>query len=805
LKRGEQLDLMVFKIKLSKNRLLNAAVLSRIRALVCSTMVVLFCLTSTHCLAAVPKVFAERQDLPSAVENGAPSEIDSSKIKLKIDEIKKRLAAAKAAENEQTTNQLGITVSQLHDAVLKLQDLETVYQSLITALKKKTLLEKDADLLQKELPDRQKIGLLEKPPYSLSFYDNILDQLAGVDHKKETAELEKSLANKALENARSSLDEAQQLLRKTKEKMRVKRSDPEALRLNWEMGQAELELEFAQAVFDVRSVMKQNLSIEARLAIQEADFVQQNFARVRKHLGFDEADLNKKLQAFGETRSALQKQLKKQLQGEVRVEGLWLQAQENLMNAKGEVETALAKAALETNKARRVAAQEHLEQTEDMLRLLNQQEQAWKNRYAMVKGDVKTDQLDTWFKDFELHKVNVERKVRIQESNQNNLQAQIAVLVKQISDQDMDPRVRREFENRLQILKTLGDDGLEYLSMLTATLKMHQRFLNEIAARQEYTNLWKMLSGLTSNVKEFWNLELWVIDGNGVTVQKLVVALFMLIIGLVFVKRIVLMVARRLLFRSHLKETTAAAGEKIINYFTVLLIVLFALRVVNIPLTIFTFLGGAIAIGVGFGAQNLINNFISGFIIMAEQPIKIGDLIDIEGNFAMVEEIGARCTRIRTSGNVQILVPNSSFLEKNIVNWTHSDKEVRGKVTVGVIYGSPVRDVERIMLEVAAEHKKVKKRPEPFVLFNDFGDNALIFDLYFWINMSRIMDRRIIESDIRFHLDQRFREAEIVVAFPQRDLHLDTQRPLEFRMVNAESRPEVKEERAIDKETGPSE
>jgi small-conductance mechanosensitive channel len=223
------------------------------------------------------------------------------------------------------------------------------------------------------------------------------------------------------------------------------------------------------------------------------------------------------------------------------------------------------------------------------------------------------------------------------------------------------------------------------------------------------------------------------------------------------------------------------------------LIVLFALRVVNIPLTLFTFLGGAVAIGVGFGAQNLINNFISGFIVMAEQPIKIGDLIEIEETFAMVEEIGARCTRIRTSGNVQILVPNSSFLEKNIINWTLSDKEVRAQVTVGVIYGSPVREVERIMLGIADEHKRVRKAPKPFVLFNDFGDNALIFDLYFWINMNRIMDRRIIESEIRFRIDELFRDAGIVIAFPQRDVHLDVQKPLKFHLVKEGDVSEVME------------
>ena len=292
-------------------------------------------------------------------------------------------------------------------------------------------------------------------------------------------------------------------------------------------------------------------------------------------------------------------------------------------------------------------------------------------------------------------------------------------------------------------------------------------------------------------MQDVWNFELWVIDEHGVTVKKLVIAVVFLIVGLVLIKRFFLLMTRRLLARSHLQETTAAAVEKIAHYLAILLIVLFALRVVNIPLTLFAFLGGAVAMG--FGAQNLINNFISSFIIMAEQPIKIGDLIDIEGNFAMVEEIGARCTRIRTGGNVHILVPNSSFLEKNIVNWTLSDKEVRARVTVGVIYGSPVREVERIMLNVADEHKKVKKKPDPFVLFKDFGDNALIFNLYFWINMNRLMDRLMIESDIRFRIDELFREAGIVIAFPQRDVHLDTQKPLEFRMVNIEGKPELLE------------
>ncbi len=128
-----------------------------------------------------------------------------------------------------------------------------------------------------------------------------------------------------------------------------------------------------------------------------------------------------------------------------------------------------------------------------------------------------------------------------------------------------------------------------------------------------------------------------------------------------------------------------------------------------------------------------------------------------------------------------------------LVGWILSDKMVRAQITAGVIYGTLVREVERFMLQAAAEDSRVLKGPEPFVLFNDFGDSALIFELYFWISMNRLMEQRIIESDMRFRVDALFREAGIVIAFPQRDVHLDTQRPLELRIVDAESRSEEEE------------
>ena len=754
---------------------------------------VLFGLSSMS-WAAVPKVLENKQS-PAAVNHQKPlPELDVADIELKIKAVKERLAEAEATENEQTARQLGILFSQLQERTARLRELDSVYQRLLTALNKKKILEKEEALLKEKEQIQQQITLSKNPPYSLSFYDTILDKLITDDNKKETAILGISLAEKALADAKAKLDESGQGLRKSKENLAAMDPGKVTGKLRWDLELARLKQEVSQGVFDLQRTTRQNLSIEVRLAEKNSDVTQQNLDWVSKNLHFDNADLEKQIEAINRNRDELQKRQKDQLRGQMKVETAWLQAQKRLANARKKTDIALAKARLEAADADREASQRLLEQTEDMLNLLNQQEQVWNNRYALVKGGVDQEKIDAWKKDIEAGKVKIERIVRLQESYQNSLQPQITSLEKQLSDQGYSKDLRRALENRLSALRTLASGGLEYLSMLQATLQLNQRLLDVITHNREYVDFWKKLTTAIGKIKNIWNLELWVIDEHGVTVNKLVVALIILIIGFIFVKRIILFWVRGFLARVHMKETTTAAVEKIINYIVVLLIVLLALRVVNIPLTLFTFLGGAVAIGVGFGAQNLLNNFISGFIVMAEQPIKIGDLIEIEGTFAMVEEIGARCTRIRTGGNVQILVPNSSFLEKNIINWTLSDKEVRAQVTLGVIYGSPVREVERLMLQVADEHSRVRKAPKPFVLFNDFGDNSLIFDLYFWISMNRIMDRRIIESDIRFHIDELFREAGIVIAFPQRDVHLDTQKPLEFRLVKDKDVSEIIEE-----------
>ena len=202
-------------------------------------------------------------------------------------------------------------------------------------------------------------------------------------------------------------------------------------------------------------------------------------------------------------------------------------------------------------------------------------------------------------------------------------------------------------------------------------------------------------------------------------------------------------------------------------------LVLAILGMLNVPLATFAFLSGALAIGIGFGAQNIINNFISGWILMGEQPIRVDDLLEIDGTLGRVEAIGTRSTRICRLDSVRIVIPNSRLLENPVVNWTHTDQEIRTSVRVGVAYGSPVRKVAELLEQAVREREDVLDDPEPRIIFDDFGDSSLVFEAFFFTLLRPGSNLRLLRSEIRFRIDELFRDNGIVIAFPQRDVHID--------------------------------
>ena len=262
-------------------------------------------------------------------------------------------------------------------------------------------------------------------------------------------------------------------------------------------------------------------------------------------------------------------------------------------------------------------------------------------------------------------------------------------------------------------------------------------------------------------------------------VSVLNIAIFIVMAGLVLsaARRVSEILKRRLL--SRLVEDVGSR-ESISIAFKYLLTaagILLSLPLIGIDLGSLAIATGAVGLGIGIGLQNLSRNFISGIVMLFERPIQVGDFVDVDGLQGTIEHINLRATVVRTLDSVNVIVPNSKFMEENVVSWSYRDSRCRLHVPVGVAYGSDTESVKYALLKVAAEQPRVLKSPAPQVFFKGFGDSSLNFDLLVWT--LRPTDQFKLISDLNFAIDAEFRKEAIEIPFPQRDVHIRTTTALE--------------------------
>jgi small-conductance mechanosensitive channel len=229
-------------------------------------------------------------------------------------------------------------------------------------------------------------------------------------------------------------------------------------------------------------------------------------------------------------------------------------------------------------------------------------------------------------------------------------------------------------------------------------------------------------------------------------------------------------VVERLLVGRILDIGIRQAVATIFRYVVLVVGSVIILQTAGIDLTALNVLAGTVGIGVGFGLQNILSNFISGLIILFERPIKVGDRIDVGNVQGDVSKISGRSTTVVTNDNIAIIIPNSKFITENVINWSYTDSTVRIKVPLGVSYDSDVRLVEKLLIDVAAENTDVLEQPVPMVMFKEFGDSALLFELNVWTD-TYTHRKNILISALNFAIIDKFRENGIEIPFPQRDIH----------------------------------
>jgi potassium efflux system protein len=199
---------------------------------------------------------------------------------------------------------------------------------------------------------------------------------------------------------------------------------------------------------------------------------------------------------------------------------------------------------------------------------------------------------------------------------------------------------------------------------------------------------------------------------------------------------------------------------------------LVGISALGLDLSNLALIAGALSVGLGFGLQNVVNNFVSGLILLVERPIKAGDWVVIGGQEGKVKKVNVRSTEVETFQRASVIIPNADLISSPVVNWTHKNMLGRVEVSIGVAYGTDPRKVEKILLDCAKAHPNVIATPEPFVLFMDFGDSALVFELRAFLSD---VERRIMTaSDLRYAINEAFQAAGIEIPFPQRVLHMAT-------------------------------
>jgi small-conductance mechanosensitive channel len=195
------------------------------------------------------------------------------------------------------------------------------------------------------------------------------------------------------------------------------------------------------------------------------------------------------------------------------------------------------------------------------------------------------------------------------------------------------------------------------------------------------------------------------------------------------------------------------------------------LQSAGINLSTLSIMAGALGVGIGFGLQNITNNFVSGLVILFERPIKVGDRIEVGDITGDVIKISMRSTTIITNDNITVIIPNSDFITSTVINWSHNDRNVRFNVPVGVSYGSDPEKVKALLLKVADEEDAVLKKPAPDVIFTEFADSSLNFHLRVWTT-SHTTRPKVLTSQLYFNIFKIFKENGIEIPFPQRDLHI---------------------------------
>ena len=731
----------------------------------------------------------------------APESVEQQRARLaaQLDEARaarERLAADPPAMGIPA----GLAQEELSSARNALGQLVLALESHLRALDEQQSVQ--AARQQAEKGSQEWTGFDSPPPYSMLLVDNLQESIGSIKTTLSALSAQRVIAEREAERARAQAQRSDAALRRAREAAAAARDDDRPM-LQWQAQVAEWSA--AAAAASVTLLQRGLGLVDAQIALEgeRLRLAERKLQVASRDVRFSDEDLAQ-IRRTEEQRAE-------------RIRGLRAKAGEKA--ARQDRELASAANALQRAEADPKTPAEALLIARARLRAV--QAGADSARFELDTLDIlaaaAAAALDLQVQRFQaLNDRDADRRreatLRLREAGarfkpwRDYAQSQLELLRAEeresgvrLDSQDTPPQVREYEAAVAEAIRQRVGNAQRLLDAADRGDRTVKRWMSEIDTAQQTRPFTERMAGAwavgSDWARRIWNFELFAVDetvevggqkittSRGVTVGKSVGALLLFVVGYWLATLLARRFERLLISRFAVEPAQARTVRRWTLALCAFVLAVLTLNLARIPLTVFAFFGGALAIGVGFGTQTIIKNFISGLIVLMERQVRVGDTIEVDGVIGTVTELNLRSSTVRGFDGVEAIIPNSNLLENKVTNWTHTDRRIRRVVKVGVAYGSPVRKVADLLLECLHRHGQVLRQPEPQVLFEDFGDNALTFAMYFWLELNPGVNSAVVMSDLRYMVKKSFDEAGIAMPFPQRDVHLDTLRPLQVEVL----------------------
>ena len=673
-----------------------------------------------------------------------------------------------------------------------------------------TLARADAAQAQRtaaELADREWTGFPAPPPYSVLTIDTIRDSADAAAKRIAAAAARRVLLERFAKDIAPKLKASQAASRMAAEAADAARGTSQFARLEWERDLAALRARTDVATQELVEMGMRGAREETAAAQAVRDLAQRQLAAAGGDIVLAPADLARVIAEIEERRRAVERELE-------RAARTAAAASEALTTAQRQLDQLRAAPAGKDNPAARTVREQDLAQEvafrseaaatatlrvnllKDSMLVLAGERTAWAARNESL-GAQDPLRARTAYE-------NLAGSLAGVQARREYLDQELAATASRIGE--LETKLRAATGAETADVQQLLDTNRARESVLRDAVKSGQslervlaRFRADLDGKREVSYTEKArdtAAGAWLQGRRLWNYEMFTVDdayetadgrklnvSRSVTIGKTIGAVLIVVVGYWLSRLIMGRVERILVSRGRLAPQPAALLRSWALFAVTAILVIFALSSASIPLTVFAFLGGALAIAAGFGLQTLLKNLVAGIILLIERPMRLGDLIDVDGVRGRVTQIGIRASTILTADGIESLIPNGTFLESKLTNWTYTSAETRQTITIGVPYGAALRRVAEILEGVLTKHGQVLKAPAPQVYLDEYADSSINFVLTYWVEMTLTNDTRRIRSDLLLMIDSAFSEAGLTLPFPQRDVHLDMRAPIKVEVV----------------------